>query len=51
MTMGKHTTMGAPNPRVVCPESCHLLAGESPVAVMVRQPRSRQPVLSGDRWC
>ncbi len=30
---------------LVCPESCRLLAGESPVAVMVRQPRSRQPVL------
>ena len=29
----------------VCPESYRLLAGGSPVAVRVRQPRSRQPVL------
>jgi hypothetical protein len=33
-----------PNKAPVCPESCRLLAGGSPVAVMVRQPRSRQPV-------
>jgi hypothetical protein len=33
------------NRRMVCPESCRLLAGESPVAVRVRPPRSRQPVL------
>jgi hypothetical protein len=34
-----------PNPRMVCPESCRLPAGESPVAVRVRPPRSRQPVI------
>jgi hypothetical protein len=33
------------NKSLVCPETCRLLAGESPVAVRVRQPRSRQPVL------
>ena len=42
---------------MVCPVSYHLLAGESPVVVTVRRPRSRHPVLqtvlrSGvPKWC
>jgi hypothetical protein len=33
-----------PNHRLVCPESHRLLTGGSPVVVIVRKPRSRQPV-------
>jgi hypothetical protein len=40
---------GAAQPLLVCPESCRLLTGGSAGAVMVKQPRSKQPVLPGDR--
>lgn len=43
--------LDAAEQRIVCPVSCRLLAGASPVAVRVRPPRSRQPVLLGDRRC
>ena len=39
----------APNKRLVCTESYHLLIGESPILVTVRWPGSRHPVQSGDR--
>jgi len=43
-----------PNQSLMCPESCRLLVGESPTVVTVnprvgRRPRSRLPVLPGDR--
>jgi len=33
-----------PNHSLVCPASCRLLIGESPVVVTARKPRSRHPV-------
>src|SRR4029450_9674483 len=39
------------NMRVVCLASHRLLAGESPAVVSARAPRSRLPVLLGDRGC
>ena len=42
---------GPPNNSLVCPESCRLLTGESPVVVTARGPRSRQPVQPGDWLC
>jgi hypothetical protein len=35
----------------VCLESHHLLAGESPVLVIAREPGSYLPVLSSNRGC
>jgi beta-glucosidase len=49
--IGGACTLNEPNIALVCPESCRLLAGGSPVAVRIRPPRSRQPVLLGDRKC
>jgi hypothetical protein len=40
-----------PNQRLVCPVSCRLLTGASPVVVAARRPRSRHPVLPGDWRC
>ena len=36
---------------LVCLESRRSLAGESPVVVIAREPRSRLPVLLGDQRC
>jgi hypothetical protein len=41
----------SPNQRMVCLESHCLLAGESPVVVIAREPRRRLPGLLGDRGC
>ncbi len=53
----KINTIKTSNNGMVCPVSIRLLAGESPVVVTARRPRSRHPVLqtvlrSGvPKWC